>query len=308
MPLDSQLETLIENLPNGLALPIGEPVAAREGFHNLSVALRDQQPPADLASTEDLTVPSADGEQKARLYRPHAEGDTATVLYFHGGGWVVGDIEAYDWTARTLAERAGVTLLSVEYRLAPEHPFPAAAEDAIAISEWALANGAQFGGDAARMIVAGDSAGGNLAAVAAQAMAAQETGFAGQALFYPVVDAVNTYPSVAKYSSGPVLTGAAHKWFGELYVTDEAQRSDPRLSPIERHSLAGLPPAIVATAEYDVLRDEGVRYAERLSEDGVRTSHFHYETLPHGFLGLAPLSAGADAAFSELSGALAALA
>lgn len=308
MPLDAQLETLIAALPNGLALPIGDPPAARKGFHDLSVALRDQQPPADLASTEDLAVPSAAGEQKARLYRPHADGDTATVLYFHGGGFVVGDIESYDWTARTLAERAGVTLLSVEYRLAPEHPFPAAVEDALAISEWAIANGAQFGGDAARMIVAGDSAGGNLAAVAAQELSSSDTGFAAQALFYPVVDAVNTYPSVSEYAWGPVLTGEARSWFGEMYVEDETHRADPRVSPLERASLAGLPPAIVATAGYDVLRDEGVKYAERLAEDGVQTTHLHYESLPHGFLGLAPLSEGADSAFSEVSGALAALA
>lgn len=308
MPLDPQIQMLVDNLPDGIALPVGDPVAAREVFHRLTVALRDQQPPADLAAIEDLSIPAATGEQAARIYRPHGDEPSPTLVFFHGGGFVVGDIESYDLTARTLAERAGATVVSVEYRLAPEHKFPAGIDDALAIADWALGNVDNLGGNRDRILVGGDSAGGNLSAVVAQQTAGREQGFSGQVLMYPVLDMGGDYPSRQEHADGPVLTETAARWFHELYLSESDETTDPRISPIHFPELGSLVPAVVATAGFDILRDEGFEYVKRLEAAGVPTKHLHFETLPHGFLGFGPLSAGADAAISEVSSAIAELA
>lgn len=298
---------LVDNLPDGIALPVGDPVQAREVFRRLTVALRDQQPPADLAAVEDITVPGAVGEQAARVYRPHADGATTTFLFIHGGGFVVGDIESYDLTARTIAERSGATVVSVEYRLAPEGKFPAGVEDALAIADWVLANVDQFGGDSERVLVGGDSAGGNFAAVVAQQTAGREVGFSGQVLLYPVTDMAGDYPSRQEHADGPVLTEKAGRWFHELYLAADEDTSNPMISPLRFDGFDALVPALVVTAGYDILRDEGIAYAKQLESAGVTTKHLHYETLPHGFLGFGPLSTAADAAITEVSAAIAEL-
>lgn len=299
---------LVDNLPDGIALPVGDPVRAREVFHRLTVALRDQQPPADLAAVEDLKIPAATGEQSARIYRPHGDEPSPTLLFFHGGGFVVGDIESYDLTARTLAERSAATVVSVEYRLAPEHKFPAGIEDAVAIADWTLGNIDRLGGDSDQALVGGDSAGGNLSAVVAQQTAGRDRGFSGQVLMYPVLDMGGDYPSRQEHADGPVLTETAARWFHELYLSETDEATDPRISPIHFDQLDLLMPAVVATAGFDILRDEGFEYVNRLEAAGVPTNHLHFETLPHGFLGFGPLSAAADAAITQVSTAIADLA
>lgn len=299
---------LVDNLPDGLALPVGDPVRARELFRRLTTALRDQQPAADLASTEDITIPAATGDQAARVYRPHGDGASTTFLFLHGGGFVVGDIESYDLTARTIAERSGATVVSVEYRLAPENKFPDGIDDALAIADWVLDHVDRFGGDSERVLVGGDSAGGNFAAVVAQQTAGREKGFRGQILLYPVTDMAGDYPSRQAHADGPVLTAEAAHWFHELYLADGEDTSNPRVSPLHFNALNTLVPAVVVTAEYDILRDEGIEYAKRLEAAGVPTNHLHYETLPHGFLGFGPLSTAADTAITEVSKAIANLA
>lgn len=300
-PLDPQIQSLIDNIPGGISLPAGsDPVKARDQFRRITVALRDQQGPADLASVRDVKLPGAVGELAGRIYTPHGDGPTATILFFHGGGFIVGDVETHDLQVRAIAERTGATLVSAEYRLAPEDPFPAAADDAESIARHVIEQIEDFGGDPTRVIVAGDSAGGNLAAVCAQSVA----GISGQLLIYPVVDFATETPAMREHASGPLLTAEAGKIFHEAYA-GSADHKDPRLSPIFAADLAALPPAVVVTCEYDLLRDGGAAYAQKLRDAGVAVTHLHYPTLMHGFMGFFPLSAGCDAALTELCAATA---
>lgn len=302
-PLDPQIKTLHEAIPGGLGLPMGDPVEAREIFRALNVGVAESQPPADLAAEEDIELPGPAGALRARIYRPHGAGPLPTLVYFHGGGFIVGDIEAYDMQASTLAERAGVVLLSVDYRLAPEHRFPAGVEDAEAATRWALTNVARLGGDAARVAVGGDSAGANLAAVTAQTLRGEQARPSAQLLIYPVLDFANEYPSRSENANAPLLTEERMEWFNGLYLPDRANPRDPRLSPLLVDDFSGLPSALVATAGYDPLRDEGMRYAEALSAAGVPLRHLHYGSLIHGFLGLGPFSECAADAIDEVCAA-----
>ena len=309
--LDEQLQALIDHLPNGLAMPAGDAVEAREAFRRITVGVGENQPPADLAATEDTTVPGAAGPQKARIYRPHADGPTATYLFIHGGGFVVGDIESYDFQARTLAERMGVTVISVDYRLAPEDPWPAAPDDAEAIARWVLDNIDVLGGDPHRVLIGGDSAGGILAAVAAQTLIDEQPGFAGLIVMYPAIDLSRGYPSVEEHAAGPVLTAEALMLFGPGYVGKAIEQgvdlTDRRISPICFDRLCDMPPTLVVTAEYDVLRDAGQAYAARAAEAGGDVRSLHYPTLPHGFVALIPFSKACDKAVDEVCAASVAL-
>lgn len=302
-PLDPQIKSLHEAIPGGLGLPIGDPVEAREMFRALNVGAAESRPPADLAAVEDLEVPGAAGALDARLYRPHGEGPLPTLVYFHGGGFVVGDIEAYDMQASNLAEGSGAVVLSVAYRLAPEHRFPAGVEDAEAATRWALANVARLGGDAGRVAVGGDSAGANLAAVTAQALRGETARPSAQMLIYPVLDFANEYPSRAENANAPLLTSERMDWFNALYLPDGADQHNPRLSPLLAGDLSGLPRALVVTAGYDPLRDEGDLYAQALSAVGVPVRQLRYDSLIHGFFGLGPFSEGAAEAIGEVCAA-----
>jgi acetyl esterase len=296
-PLDAELQNLVDNLPGGLALPVkNDPVDARNQFRRLTVALRDAQPPANLASIEDLRVPGATGDQQARAYVPFGEAKLPMILFFHGGGFVVGDVESYELQVRTIAERTGMTVISAEYRLAPEDPFPAAADDAESIARWALANAKDFGDG--RVIVMGDSAGGNLAAVVAQNI----EGIAVQVLIYPASDFSRDYPSLEQHKVGPVLTGEAGRLFHAAYA-GEQDATDPRMSPLFGASAPGQPPAVVITCEYDILRDAGIAHAEALESAGGAVTHLHFPALTHGFMGMFPLSAACDSAIDEFCAA-----
>ena len=229
------------------------------------------------------------GGVPARMYRA-APGlsPPGLLVWFHGGGWVLGDIDTHDNVCRTLNNRTGHTVLSVDYRLAPEDPFPAGLDDCVRATEWAFENTDVLGVDAERIAVGGDSAGGNLAAVVCHVLSGAAP-IRFQLLVYPVTDARAGTPSYTENAEGYFLTASGMQWFIDQYLTDGVgTRDDPRVSPMcaAPASLAGSPPALVITAGFDPLRDEGVSYAERLSEAGVVTTHVHFPGQIHGFFSM----------------------
>jgi acetyl esterase len=264
-------------------------------------------PPLPMARVEPLRIPGPAGPIPARLYVAPGAAPTPRPLlvYFHGGGWVVGGLDTHDGPCRFLATHSGAAVLSVDYRLAPEHPFPAAVEDALAAFRWAAASAAELGADPARIAVIGDSAGGNLAA--AVALLARDGGGpqpAMQALIYPVTDAVGGQRSRDLFARGFLLTKADMDWFERHYLPDPSVSADPRVSVLRAEDLAGLPPAYVTTAGFDPLRDEGELYAERLRAAGNRVALRRHPGLIHGFANMTAISRTARAAMLELCGAL----
>lgn len=243
--------------------------------------------PAEVGAFEDRVVPGPAGNVPMRLYRPRPAADApAAIAFFHGGGWVVGDVASYDALVRGLCTATGAVVASVDYRLAPEHPYPAAFEDCAAATAWLAGHAAELGADPARVIVAGDSAGGNLAA--AVALWARDRGcprLRGQALLYPTVDAALDHPSVAEHAEGFGLTAVQMRAWRDQYLPDRARWADPAASPLDASDLAGLPPALIVTAEHDVLRDEAEAYAARLEAAGVEVTATRMAGLVHGFVG-----------------------
>ncbi|HEV7917987.1 MAG TPA: alpha/beta hydrolase [Solirubrobacterales bacterium] len=304
MELDAQIKQLADNLPGGLTLPFGDPVTAREEFLRISVAGATLVEPFELGEIRDLEIDGADGRLPARLYKPATDEASPLLLFLHGGGFVLGDLESYDMMCRILCHRSGVEVLSVEYRVAPDHPWPAAADDAVAAARWTFEHADEIGADRARIAIGGDSAGGNLAAVAAQALRGSEHSLAGQLLIYPVVDFNNSYPSIEENADAPLLNREVMVWFNGLYIGVDDDRSDPRISPLLADDLSGLPPTLVVTAGFDPLRDQGDAYAEALKNAGVEVVHQRFPSLIHGFFGLGPLSKGADDAIREVCDAL----
>ncbi len=257
-----------------------------------------------LPRVEERRLPGPAGPVPVRLYAASTGLALPILLYLHGGGWVIGSIESHDDVCRRLAQAAGCLVVSVEYRLAPEHPFPAALDDCQAALAWVAAHGAELGGDPARLAVGGDSAGANLAAVLAQnATARGGPRLALQLLVYPVVDNDLERPSYHAHGTGYVLTRAGMAWFFDHYLADPAQGADPRVSPLRATRFAGLPPALVLLAEYDVLLDEGEAYARALKAAGVPVTLKHYPGTIHGFLGMT-VTAPARQAISDAGEAL----
>ncbi len=261
-----------------------------------------------LPSTEaihEIRQVDADGVP-CRLFRPKPDNGLGLLVYFHGGGWVIGSLDSHDAVCRALANRSGQAVLSVDYRLAPEHPFPAALDDAVAATRWAYGHAEQLGCAADRLAVGGDSAGGNLAAVVAQ-LAPIPLSY--QMLIYPVTDCTQQHPSYDENADGPFLTKAGMSWFIDHYLAgDAAKADDPRVSPLfaSEHVLAATPPALVLTAGYDPLRDEGDAYALRLAEAGVATSHVRFGGMFHGFFSLGDFLDDATAAHALAGASLAA--
>lgn len=238
-----------------------------------------------------------------RLYRPTADTNLGLLVYFHGGGWVLGSVNSHDGTCRSIANQSGCAVLSVEYRLAPEDPFPAGLEDSLKATAWAAANAESLGIDATRIAVGGDSAGGNLAAVVAQL---QPVPIAFQMLIYPVTDCRMSSASYVENAAGPFLRAVDMDAFINLYLDGKTSTNDPRVSPICADSavLASCPPAIVITAEHDPLRDEGEDYGRALLAAGVPTSIVRYFGMIHGFLGMAPWIDDGKHAITHVSTAL----
>jgi acetyl esterase len=286
-------------------LPAGErPVAEmRARFELIAVPF---SPRRELAVTsEDHTLAGPAGPLAARLYVPsEAPAVGPLLVYFHGGGWVQGSVKSHDPACRLLAHLAGVRVLSVEYRLAPEHAFPAAAEDALAAYAQAAARHAELGADPARLALGGDSAGGNLAAVAAQTAHADPElpAPAFQLLIYPALDMSRKPASRRLFGERFLLTEQSMSWYEDQYVPDPARRADPRVSPLLSAELAGLAPAHVATCLADPLRDEGEAYANRLREAGVPVS-LQRHPLIHGFFNQS-VTRGARVAIASIAGAL----
>ena len=266
-------------------------------------------PGEDVASVEDLEVPGPDGPLPVRVYRPDGAAVPApVVVFFHGGGWVLGSIATHDATCRGLANRTGAVYVSVDYRLAPEHPYPAAPEDCYAATCWVADHAADLGVDPGRLAVAGDSAGGNLAAVVCQ-MARDRSGpaIAFQLLVYPVTDLdLDRWPSMEENADGPLLTREGMDWFARHYVGTLPFTGDPYAAPIRAADLSGLPPAYVATAGHDPLRDEGAGYAEALAAAGVTVGYDNFATMIHGFVGFADVVPAAGEARDRIAAALAA--
>ena len=242
-------------------------------------------PPIPMARIEPRSIPGPVGPLAARLYVPREDGAPhPLIVFFHGGGWVVGDLDTHDTTCRFLAHEIRAIVLAVDYRLAPEHRFPAAVADTFAAYQWAATHAASLGADPTRVVVAGDSAGGNLAAVVAQ-LAVQSEGPrpAAQLLIYPATDFSTKYPSHRLFSHGFFLTDAQVDRYRGHYLPDEAAARDPRASPLLATDLRGLPPALVLTAGFDVLRDEGEAYARRMESAGVRVVQQRVTVQIHGF-------------------------
>ncbi len=231
-------------------------------------------PGEPVAEVRDLTVPSAGGDIPVRTYRPH-DHSGGVVAYLHGGGWVMGTLDSYDTPLRALANASGAVVAAVDYRLAPEHRFPAALDDSLAAIRWLAGNVGE------RVAVAGDSAGGNLAAVAARRLRG-ELPLRAQALIYPVIDSALNTPSYREFSDGHGLSAASMRRFWNLYL-DGASGEDPDASPSRATDLAGVAPAYVLTADEDVLRDEGEAYARALREAGVQTELVRWPGTIHGF-------------------------
>jgi acetyl esterase len=295
-PLDPVIAEIIPLLP--LRDPATmTPQSCRDDLRALAAA-RAKVPPPQVASTEDIRVKGAAGFLGARVYRNSSE-KSPTVVFFHGGGWVAGDLETHDRQARWLAIETGAVVVSVDYRRPPEVRFPGAFEDAFAATKDVIARIAEFGGDAARVGVAGDSAGGNLAATTAIACRDAGIELAAQLLVYPVTDVFGNFadatenarfPSRTENADGYFLTRATMEWFCGHYLADRAQGADWRVSPLRANTLAGLAPAIVATAWFDPLRDEGKAFADALKAAGVPTSHYDGLGLIHGYFGLGEAS------------------
>lgn len=285
----------------------GVPVETARRNRLLEAEVVAERPPLPMARVEAVEIPGPAGTIAARRYVPHgAPAESAPLLvYFHGGGWVIGDLDTHDAPCRFLAANSGVQLLAIDYRLAPEHPFPAAAEDAFAAYAWASANAAQLGADPARIAVGGDSAGANLAAVAS--LLARDADLpppAMQLLIYPVTTADEEMPSRHTCGEGFLLSRPDMDFFEAHYLPAGTDRSDPRVSILGADDLSGLPPAYLSIAGFDPLRDEGIAFAERLREAGVPVSLRLHPGLVHTFANLTAICPSARQAMLEAVGAL----
>ena len=293
MPLDPGTAALIQLIDAAPYPPMSEgtPETARKAFRAMTVDLVTPESQVPVGSVEDLTVAGV----PARLYRPTGDGPFPTLVFLHGGGFVIGDLDTHDQTCRSFCSGADVVVLAIDYRLAPEAPFPAAADDALAAVTWAADHLAELGGNDV-LAVAGDSAGGNLAAVAAQALRGR---VAAQVLLYPATHMSGDYPSRTENGEGYFLDIATMLWFGAHYLGEAADLDDARHSPI-LGPLEGLPPALVVTAEYDPLRDEGEAYAALLEKAGVLVESVRYDGLVHGFIDMGMMSPVAAAALADV--------
>jgi len=267
--------------------------------------------PPELNSAEPLAIPALHGTIPARIYTPKTlrgkDGLAPCLVFFHGGGWVIGNLETHDVVCRKLAHEGELIVISVDYRLAPEHKFPAAVDDAIMATKWIAANDRQYGIDASRLMVGGDSAGGNLAAVVA--LAARDAGgpkIAAQLLIYPATEFSRKHPSHREPETSILLTHSVIGWFMNHYLGD-ADIGDWRASPARAKTLAGLPPAYVLTAGADPLRDEGDEYAARLKQAGVNVTYKHFPGQFHGFFTMGKLLNQANIAVTEIAAWLKAL-
>lgn len=281
----------------------GDPVTCRRRYRDNLLAIDVK--PIPVGGVADLSIPGPAGGIPARHFRPAIDGAAPMLVYFHGGGWVLGDLDAHDRLYRSICSGAGVHVLAVDYRLAPEHPVPAGLEDCYAAYRWAVAHGADLGAEAGLVAVGGESAGGNLAAVTARL--ARDDGIPPtlQLLIYPVTDISSTRRSYELFGTRLLLTRRDMEWFGACYLAgSDLAADDPLVSPLLLDDMTGLPRALVVTAGFDVLRDEGDAYAEAMRAAGVRVDHRRMSSLAHGFVTLTSFGGGSAAGLAEINSAL----
>jgi acetyl esterase len=262
-----------------------------------------QPPPEEVAESRDISVPGPLGAIGVRLYRPagtEASEVLPALVWYHGGGWLLGDLDSHDGVCRRFANAARCRVVSVDYRMAPEHVFPAAVDDSFAVTKYVFDNAASLGVDPTKVAAGGDSAGGNLAAV--MALMSRDGALpplAFQLLIYPATDMTMTTVSSTTIGPGVPLTSATMKWFIDYYA--KGHETDWRASPIRAASVAGTAPALVLTCAHDPLRDEGADYAKRLEREGVRVVHLHYSDQIHGFMSMGRLIRAADQAIDMMA-------
>ena len=302
MPLDPQADSyldrmaLLNNLPHHLA-PVS---ASRHAIEDLTVTLAGPAEP--IARREDLTITGPGGEIPVRIWAPSLQPGLPMLIYLHGGGWVVGSPETHEALCCALANRAGVIVVAPRYRRAPEHPYPAALDDAFAVTAWLAEQALSIGADPTRLAVAGDSAGGNLAAaIALRARSRGGPTIAAQVLIYPMLDARCDSPSYTENASGYGLTAETARWYWEQYLANPTDRELAEASPLRETDLAGLPPAFVLTCEYDPLRDEGERYARSLRAAGVPVTAIREAGMIHGYARLPACFDRADSTYDQIA-------
>ncbi|MEJ2120311.1 MAG: alpha/beta hydrolase [Alphaproteobacteria bacterium] len=289
MPVDPQCQAILDAAAERGSVFDARTADEARALYSASTEVFTPETPT-LRGVEDRTIQGPDSPIPLRIYTPEADGALPILVYFHGGGWVFGDIDTHDAMCRIIADKAGCLVVSVDYRLAPEHKFPAGLEDCIAATRWCAAHGSEIGGDPKRLAVGGDSAGGNLAAATAQA--ARDGGgptLAFQWLIYPAVDFTADNASLKDNADGYLLTKAAIDWTLAQYTAGPGEAQDPRASPGLERDLAGLPPALVQTAEFDPLRDEGEAYGKALKAAGVPVETIRYDGMVHGFMRMGAL-------------------
>jgi len=302
MPLDPQIKQVMESVA-ALGLPAANTVSPVEARANAK--LRPRAPGPEVAKVEDRKIPGPDGDVPVRIYTPEGNGPFPILAWYHGGGWVIGDLDSADGSARNLCVGGKCVVVSVDYRLAPETKFPGPAEDCWSATVWAVENAASINSDPTRLAVGGDSAGGNLAA-AMCLMAADRGGpeIALQLLVYPVTDVNFSTVSYDENADGYSLTKAGMEWYWQHYLSSAEDASNPYAAPLQAKSLAGQPPALVITGEYDPLRDEGEAYAKRLQEAGVEATSTRYDGVIHGFFNMGAVVDKGQQAVDEASAAL----
>ena len=305
MTLDPQLKAYLDALEAQGAPPLNSvPVDVARKMYEKGAEQTRGEPP-ELLAVEELVIPGPETELKAWLYRPSEQQDLPLLVYFHGGGFTIGSLQSHDAVCRYLSKETECLVLSVDYRLAPEHKYPAAVEDAWAATCWAVNNAKKLGGDPDRVAVGGDSAGGNLAAIVC--LMAREAGdpqLACQLLIYPGIDMSCSLPSHDTFADGYRLTRDLITWFYQAYFTKDDDVTDWRASPINAHSLAGLPPAFILSAGFDPLQDENKSYAYKLEAAGVAVVHSHYPDMIHGFVTMPGILSQAREALRECAAEL----
>ena len=302
MPLDPQARAVLDQLA-AMGLPAVNEVSPEQARANMK--LRPRAPGPEVAKVEDRSIPGPDGDVPVRIYTPEGSGPFPILVWYHGGGWVIGDLESADGPSRHLCVGADCVVVSVDYRLAPETKFPGPAEDCYAATQWAVDNAAAINGDPARVAVGGDSAGANLAA-AVLLMARDRNGpaISFQLLVYPVTERNFNTASYHDNATGYSLTQAGMRWFWDQYLADDADAANPYAAPAQAANLSGLPPALVITAEFDPLRDEGEAYAKLLRNAGVPTQATRYDGMIHGFFAMPAVLDQGRRAVDEATAAL----
>jgi acetyl esterase len=298
MPVDPQIQALLDK---GTGVPAAHtlPVDVARAQYEARIAL--MAPPAEIARVREQTIDGPGGPLRIRIYAPRGTGPFPLLVFFHGSGFVLCSLDTHDGMCRNLCAAGGCVVASVDYRLAPEHKFPAGIDDCLYATRWAAAHAAELGADPTRIALAGDSAGANMAAVTALRVRDEGgPGLCGQLLLYPVTDYHTPgTPSYQENAEGYGLTRETMKWFWAHYLNDEADSAHPHASPLRARDLIGLPPALVITAEYDPLRDEGEFYADRLKAARVHTASTRYLGVNHGFMFWVGVVDKAGAAMNE---------